>query len=154
MNFSFYLPKDQQALIKDIETRTAEYAKLLKPFKSEEQEAIPEENEEKTVKEGDSTPAYAKLSHPVVQQCEADGYSVMRLDVNNMPPVIPPEGTVPEKEKEKEKEKEPEKGKTPRTARTDKSSDSKTPAPEPEVQVPPPEPVDPTKALIEEVYEK
>lgn len=147
------MSKDQQALIKDIETRTAEYEKLLKPFNTEEHEATPEENEEKTVNESNSTPAYIKLSHPVVQQCEADGYSVMRVDVNNMPPVVPPEGTVSEKEKEKEKEKEPEKGKTPRTARTDKTSDSKLPAPEPEVQIPPPEPVDPTKALIEEIYE-
>jgi len=143
------LSKDQQALVKDIETRTADYEKLLKPFNTAEQEETPEGTEEKTANDDESTPAYSKLSHPVVQQCEADGYSVMRVDVNNMPPVVPPEGTVTEKEKEKE----PEKGKTPRTARTDKSSESKTPAPEPEVEVSPPEPVDPTKALIEEIYE-
>lgn len=143
-----HFDQDQLALIKDIETRTAEYMKLLKPIPVLDSEGKPIENVEETNVENDSTPAYAKLSHPVVQQCEADGYAVVRIDVNNMPPALVPEGTKPPPAAEKE----PEKGKTPRTARTDKSAESK--ATDLEITVPEPDPIDPTKAVIEEIYEK
>lgn len=112
------------------------------------------EKDKKSAKKGkksepeDVSPHYSTLTHPLVQQCEVDGYAVVRMDVNSLPP---PPGTEEVKEQtESDKEKEKEKGKTTRKDKEEGEKEDDGAGQQEKVS----ESVNPTSAVVTEIYER